>query len=99
MQTAYNPDTGDTLVLVDNEWVKPDQIAKNDAGEAAYLIKNQWMLPGQELKPTEPTGIVGQSANYVGDQADILKRDVQIGLINTELAVKQAQLAEKMNLQ
>ena len=99
MQTAYNPDTGDTLVLVDNEWVKPDQIAKNDAGEAAYLIKNQWMLPGQELKPTEPTGIIGQAANYVGDQADILKRDVQIGLINTELAVKQAQLAEKMNLQ
>jgi hypothetical protein len=99
MQTAYNPETGDTLVLVDNEWVRPDQIAKNDAGEAAYLINNQWVLPGQELKPAEPTGIIGQAANYVGEQADILKRDVQIGLLNTELAAKQGQLAQKMNLQ
>jgi hypothetical protein len=99
MQTAYNPDTGDTLVLVDNEWVKPDQIAKNDAGEAAYLIKNQWMLPGQELKPAAPTGMIGQAVDYLGDQANIIKKDIQVGLINTELAAKQAQLAEKMNLQ
>jgi hypothetical protein len=99
MQTAYNPDTGDTLVLVDNEWVKPAQIAKNDAGEAAYLINNQWVLPGQAPKPPEPTGIIGQAADYIGDQAGILKKDIQVGLINTELAVKQAQLAEKMNLQ
>jgi hypothetical protein len=99
MQTAYNPDTGDTLVLVDNEWVKPDQIAKNDAGEAAYLINNQWMLPGQELKPAAPTGMIGQAVDYLGDQANIIKKDIQVGLINTELAAKQAQLAEKMNLQ
>jgi hypothetical protein len=99
MQTAYNPDTGDTLVLVDNEWVKPAQVAKNDAGEAAYLINNQWVLPGQDIKPAAPTGMIGQAVDYLGDQANILKKDVQVGLINTELSVKQAQLAEKMNLQ
>lgn len=99
MQTAYNPETGDTLVLVDNQWVKPEQIAKNDAGEAAYLIKNQWMLPGQESKPAAPTGMIGQAVDYLGDQANIIKKDIQVGLINTELAAKQAQLAEKMNLQ
>ena len=68
MQTAYNPDTGDTLVLVDNEWVKPDQIAKNDAGEAAYLIKNQWMLPGQELKFTGAADSTGLSAELAPEQ-------------------------------
>lgn len=51
------------------------------------------------VKPAADQGIFGQTVDYVGDQANILKKDVQIGLINTELAAKQAALAEKMNLQ
>ena len=99
MPIAVNPDTGETLVLAGDEWVKPDQIAKNETGETAYLVKNQWVLPNQPYQAPESQGILGKTADYLGDQANILKKDVQIGLINTELAAKQAALAEKMNLQ
>jgi hypothetical protein len=99
MPTAINPETGEVLVLAGDEWVKPDQVAKNNAGESAYLVKNQWVLPGQNYQPPSSQGIFGKAIDYVGDQASILKKDVQIGLINTELAAKQAALAEKINLQ
>jgi hypothetical protein len=49
MKTAYNPDTGDTLVLVGDEWVKPEKVAKNEAGDSAYLIGDQWFTKDQEI--------------------------------------------------
>ena len=66
MQTAYNPETGDTLVLVDNQWVKPEQIAKNDAGETAYLINNQWVLPGQTLESTGSSSVASDIGKLFG---------------------------------
>lgn len=45
MQRAVNPATGETLFLVDNQWVAPTQVAKNDAGQSAFLINNQWVTP------------------------------------------------------
>ena len=53
MPIAFNPETGDALVLFDNEWVKPEKIAQNDKGEIAYLLNNEWVMPGQEPKPKE----------------------------------------------
>lgn len=43
MQTATNPDTGETVVLVGSEWKRPDKVATNDSGAKAYLIGNQWL--------------------------------------------------------
>jgi hypothetical protein len=45
MQRAVNPATGETVFLVDNQWVAPTQVAKNDAGQSAFLINNQWVIP------------------------------------------------------
>jgi Large polyvalent protein associated domain 38 len=63
MPTAINPETGEVLVLAGDEWVKPDQVAKNDAGESAYLVKNQWVLPGQNYQPPAAQGISGISGD------------------------------------
>lgn len=58
MQRAVNPQTGEVLFLVDNQWVPPAQVAKNDKGDTAYLVGNQWeVVPTSQPAPTEPTGI------------------------------------------
>ena len=47
MQRAVNPQTGEVLFLVDNQWVPPAQTAKNDKGDTAYLVGNKWeIVPG-----------------------------------------------------
>lgn len=45
MQQAVNPETGEVLFLVNNQWVPPTQTAINDAGQKAYLVGNEWQLP------------------------------------------------------
>lgn len=65
MERAYNPQTGEYLFLVDNEWVKPSQRAVNPkTGESAFLVNNQWeIVPGQApaAKPTAPaTNVAGK---------------------------------------
>jgi hypothetical protein len=43
MQRAVNPQTGEVLFLVDNEWKKPEQTAVNPkTGERAFLVNNAW---------------------------------------------------------
>lgn len=51
MERAVNPQTGEVVFLVDNQWVKPTQTAQNpQTGEMAYLVGNQWqVVPG--IKP------------------------------------------------
>ncbi len=52
MQRAVNPQTGEVLFLVDNQWVPPAQTAKNDKGDTAYLINNRWeIVPGSQVVP------------------------------------------------
>ena len=41
MPRAVNPDTGEVLFLVNNQWTPPSQVAKNDKGESAFLVNNQ----------------------------------------------------------
>jgi hypothetical protein len=43
LQTATNPDTGETVVLVGNDWQKADRTASNDKGEKAYLVGGKWL--------------------------------------------------------
>lgn len=57
MQTAVNPETGEILVLSNNQWIKPEQVAKNDKGESAYLVNNKWVIPGQNTLTTNKAGI------------------------------------------
>jgi len=59
MQRAVNPQTGEVLFLVDNQWVPPAQVAKNDKGETAYLVGNQWEIvpPTQPVQAPAPAGL------------------------------------------
>ena len=59
MQRAVNPATGETLFLVDNKWVAPTQVAKNDAGESAFLINNQWITPPAPVVDSKPSILAG----------------------------------------
>ena len=56
MQRAVNPQTGEVLFLVDNQWVPPAQVAKNDKGETAYLVGNQWEIV-PPTQPVQPAGL------------------------------------------
>ena len=52
MERAVNPQTGEVLFLVGNQWVPPAQTAKNDKGDTAYLINNRWeIVPGSQAAP------------------------------------------------
>ena len=59
MQRAVNPQTGEVLFLVDNQWVPPAQVAKNDKGETAYLVGNQWEIvpPTAPVQAPAPAGL------------------------------------------
>jgi hypothetical protein len=55
MRHAINPETGDVVFLHNNEWVKPESVAKNEAGESAYLVNNRWRtLPAPEITTPPP---------------------------------------------
>lgn len=49
MQSAINPQTGEVLFLVNNQWVPPAQQATNPkTGEMAYLVGGAWqIMPGE----------------------------------------------------
>jgi hypothetical protein len=76
MQRAVNPQTGEVLFLVDNQWVPPAQTAKNDKGDTAYLVGNQW-----EIVPSAPQAPpVKQAPNVMsGDEylAQVAQRNAQ----------------------
>jgi hypothetical protein len=76
MQRAVNPQTGEVLFLVNNQWTPPSQTAKNPkTGQSAYLVNNEWQIldpfkMGQEsgeAKTTNPfLGFVGRGAELIG---------------------------------
>lgn len=57
MERAVNPETGEVVFLVNNQWVKPDQMADNPkTGERAYLVGGRWEVMKNPLaKPAAPT--------------------------------------------
>jgi hypothetical protein len=57
MQRAVNPQTGEVLFLVNNQWTPPSQVATNpDTGQMAYLVNNQWQV--EPKKKEEESGDV-----------------------------------------
>lgn len=52
-----------------------------------------------EIIPLEQKGILSKAKDYIGEQADLLKADAKIGIINTKMAVTQNQIAGLMELQ
>jgi hypothetical protein len=58
LQTATNPQTGESVALVGNEWVPITQTATNPkTGAKAYLVNNQWVIdePTKNIaSPVEP---------------------------------------------
>ena len=76
MPRAVNPETGEVLFLVDDQWVPPLQTAKNESGEAAYLVNNQWVLPGKDYVGA-PTGTSNPFMGAVGRAAEIAGSGVE----------------------
>lgn len=68
MQTATNPQTGETVVLVGQQWKKADSIATNDKGEKAYLVGGKWMTAeGQaDLPVSRQRGLGTELVRQVG---------------------------------
>jgi GNAT superfamily N-acetyltransferase len=62
MQRAVNPQTGEVLFLVNNQWTPPSQVATNpDTGQMAYLVNNQWQV--EPKKKEEESGVLRQAAD------------------------------------
>ena len=56
LETASNPTTGETVVLVNNEWIPAAETATNpDTGATAYLVNNKWLV--KEPPPKAPASI------------------------------------------
>lgn len=43
MQTAVNPTTGETVVLIEGQWKPVAQVATNPKGQKAFLIGDKWI--------------------------------------------------------
>jgi hypothetical protein len=77
MQRAVNPQTGEVLFLVNNQWMSPAQTARNpQTGQMAYLVNNEWQI---EDSPTrEVSTLFGVSAKEFAEAAvpefDVVKR-------------------------
>jgi hypothetical protein len=80
MQRAVNPQTGEVLFLVDNEWVPPAQTAKNDKGDTAYLVGKQWEIVPPTVASAGLESIAPRAANVMtADEyrAQVAARDAQ----------------------
>jgi GNAT superfamily N-acetyltransferase/Ca2+-binding EF-hand superfamily protein len=67
MQRAVNPDTGEVLYLVNNQWVPPAQVATNPkTGEIAHLIGNEWqIMPAAKTREDLPAPESDLKANLL----------------------------------
>ena len=55
MQTATNPQNGQTVILVGNEWKPVANVATNKEGLKAYLVDNEWLTDQPVEKAQEQT--------------------------------------------
>ena len=67
LQTATNKETGESVVLVGNEWKPVAQIATNKSGGKAYLVGNEWMVddaaPAATTAEVAPVSARAQTQN------------------------------------
>jgi hypothetical protein len=54
MKRAVNPQTGEVVFLVNDQWVSPSQTAVNEAGDKAFLVNNEWIVPPPPAPTPEP---------------------------------------------
>jgi len=72
LQTATNPQTGERVVLIGNEWKPFSQTATNSEGVKAYLVNGSWFVEpaAAPAAPAEPKPIpertYGEAAKDVG---------------------------------
>jgi len=95
MQTATNPETGETVVLINGDWKKADSVATNDAGEKAYLLGGKWesdsatAKPKEAAKRTEPQkagraiGMTARAAVKGAMALPLMGADALAGVVNT----------------
>lgn len=57
MERAVNPKTGEVVFLVNNQWIKPSETARNAEGDTAYLVRNQWQIvkAAPEVEDKQPS--------------------------------------------
>jgi len=85
MQRAVNPQTGEVLFLVNNQWVPPSQTATNpETGQSAYLVNNEWQIVDPIKKPEEPgflERVTGFTSGQLAEAASPdLRRVADIGI-------------------
>lgn len=54
LQTATNPDTGERVVLVGDQWTPFTETATNDKGVKAYLTGDKWLTDEGPVAPAAP---------------------------------------------
>jgi len=59
--TATNPETNETIVLVDGEWKPSTQSATDESGRNAFLVDNKWVTE-EEPPPTYGQKVLGSAA-------------------------------------
>lgn len=84
LQTATNPKTGEVVVLVNNQWVKAESVASNEAGEKAYLVGGKWITDSGESKLPAPA-----KTTAVGVATEAVKGALR-GASNTAMIVPEA---------
>jgi hypothetical protein len=85
MQTATNPKTGETVVLVGDKWEKAESIASNDKGEKAYLVGGKWLTSAGQADLPKPGG----ESTAGGIASEALKGVVR-GASNTAMMIPNA---------
>ena len=74
-QTATNPQTGEKVLLVGDQWLPVKESATSERGQKAYLVNNQWLVDQPEAPPKsagfslKDTGRAAQQGLYGGLQA------------------------------
>jgi len=89
-ESATNPNTGEKLFLVNDQWIPPSETATNPkTGQKAFLINNEWQVVdtptkppadlamGSELVKGAKSGVVGVKSMIAG--VDLLKDSTLIG--------------------
>jgi hypothetical protein len=92
LQTATNPTTGESVVLVGDQWQPVTQSATNKQGAKAYLVGNQWLTDDTlAAAPAAPSEIPGQRAQpgFFQRALDVVARTPQTayGLLEVPTAM------------
>lgn len=76
LRTAINPQSGETVVLLGNEWKLVAKTATNEKGQKAYLVENVWVTvqPSDQLSSWDSPDVMAYTAQvkkkFILPQAD-----------------------------